>query len=402
MPLRKTWVLAGLFALAAQSHAAAAQDAADPGITLKPNLNTRLRYETVDQDGPLASAEAVTLRGRLGVEVRFSELSLLVEGEGTAALLGDYNDTLPGNGVEPFPVVADPESPELNRFQLAWKSGSESLTLGRQRLVLDNARFVGNVGWRQNEQTFDAVRGQAKIGPLALDLAHAFSQRTIFGADSPNEHFDGDIWLVNGGARIPLGEVKAFAYLVDYETRLAFSSQTYGLLAKGTIPLGGVTLDYLASWATQSDHGANPADYRAQYFNAELGGKAAGFTLRAGYEVLGSDGGAAAFQTPLATLHAFNGWADMFLVTPPAGLRDRYLTLGRTFDAVAFLPGLNASVTWHGYDSDAGGIAYGEEWNATLGFRLGPVALQAKYADYGARGFGTDTRKLWLQADYGF
>ena len=35
-------------------------------------------------------------------------------------------------------------------------------------------------------------------------------------------------------------------------------------------------------------------------------------------------------QTPLATLHAFNGWADMFLTTPANGLQDLYFRASYT------------------------------------------------------------------------
>lgn len=403
MTLRLTLATACLFAAAiGLASPAAAQDAADAGLSVKPILAARLRYESVDQDAPRNDAEAMTLRARLGIEAKTGDFSFLAEGEGTSALVDDYNDTLPHNGIEPFAVVADPENLELNRAQVAWKRGADSVTLGRQRIVLDNARFVGNVGWRQNEQTFDALRGQAGIGPVSLDAAYAISQHTMFGEDSPNAHFDGEIWLLGGGAKTPLGEVKSFAYLIDYDTRLAFSSQTYGILVQGSIPLGGSKLDYLASYASQSDYGANPADYQADYLHAELAAGLAGFTLKAGYEELGSDGGTAAFQTPLATLHAFNGWADLFLTTPAAGLRDWYFTLGGKFDGLKPLPGLNASVTYHQFDSDFGSMDYGEEWDASLGFKLGPVGLLAKYADYDADGFGTDTRKLWLQAEYEF
>ena len=53
-------------------------------------------------------------------------------------------------------MVPDPRGTELNRFQITNTSlpGTRT-TLGRQRIVLDDSRFVGNVGFRQNEQTFD-------------------------------------------------------------------------------------------------------------------------------------------------------------------------------------------------------------------------------------------------------
>ena len=207
------------------------------GVTLDPIVAARLRYETVDQANLPDSADALTLRVRAGAELKADGFFFLAEGEGTLALADDYNDTLPGNGVEPFPTVADPENLELNRLQVGYMKDGTGVTLGRQRIVLDNARFVGNVGWRQNEQTYDAVRGQGKFGPVVLDAAYSISQRTVFGVDSPNEHFDGDFVFLNGGVDLPVVDAKAFAYLLDYDTRLAFSSQTYGLYATAGVDI---------------------------------------------------------------------------------------------------------------------------------------------------------------------
>ena len=373
------------------------------GVTLDPIVAARLRYETVDQDNGLKDADALTARLRAGVEIKAGIVSLLAETEGTLALAADYNDTLPFNGVEPFPVVADPENFELNRLQVAVMDGGTGATIGRQRIILDDARFVGNVGWRQNEQTFDAVRGQAHIGPVALDATYAISQRTIFGVDSPNEHFDGDFVFLTGGFEIAGVDAKAFAYLIDYDDRIAFSSQTYGLRANADLDLPGLfALKVEASVATQSDYGANPTDYSALYYSAKLGATVGGFGLTTGYEELGSDGGVAAFQTPMATLHAFNGWADVFLTTPAFGVRDYHVTVGRSFDGIRLLPGLNANVTYHQFDSDAGSLDLGSEWDAALGLKAGPVSLLMKYANYDANAFAVDTEKLWLQAEISF
>ena len=339
---------------------------------------------------------------RAGAELKADGFFVLAEGEGTLALADDYNDTLPGNGVEPFPTVADPENLELNRLQIGYLKDGTGVTLGRQRIQLDNQRFVGNVGWRQNEQTYDAVRGQGKFGPVVLDATYSVSQRTVFGVDSPNEHFDGDFVFLNGGVDLPVVDAKAFAYLLDYDTRLAFSSQTYGLYATAGIDIPAVgKLNALASYATQSDYGANPVSYGADYINLQAGIGLFGVNLTAGYEELGSDGGVAAFQTPLATLHAFNGWADLFLTTPATGLRDYYATVGTRF-GMPFLPGFKADLTYHEFDADFGGLDYGSEWDASLGFKLGPVGLLAKYANYDASGFAVDTEKFWLQAEVAF
>ena len=403
--------LAGLMGVAIGSAATPAFAQAGPlppievagGITIDPIVAARLRYEAVDQDNGLEDADALTARLRAGLEIKRGIVSVLAETEGVLALVDDYNDTLPFNGIEPFPVVADPENFELNRLQVSVMQDGTGATIGRQRINLDDARFVGNVGWRQNEQTFDAIRGQASFGPVALDATYAISQRTIFGVDSPNEHFDGDFVFLNGGAEIAGVDAKAFAYLIDYDDRVAFSSQTYGLRAAATIDLPGLfAVKAEASVATQSDYGANPVQYSAPYYSAELGATVAGFGLTAGYEELGSDGGVAAFQTPMATLHAFNGWADIFLATPAFGVRDYYVTAGRSFGGIRLLPGLNANITYHEFDSDFGGQDLGSEWDASLGFKAGPVSLLAKYANYDADGFAVDTEKLWLQAEISF
>ncbi len=401
-----------LAAVACAAPIAVAQPAfAKPGdpvevnedLTIDPIIAGRLRYESVDQDNALKSADALTMRIRAGAEVKLHNLSFLAEAEGTLAIIDDYNDTIPGNGVEPYSVVADPDNVELNRLQVAYKASGGSVTLGRQRIILDNARFVGNVGWRQNEQTFDAIRGQAKVGPVALDATYAISQNTIFGVDSPNEDFDGDMFLVNGGVSTKLFDVKAFAYLIDYSDRAAFSSQTYGGLVKGAVPIGETfKLNFMASYANQTDYKSNPVDYSADYIAAELGASAFGFGLTAGYEELGSDDGLAAFQTPLATLHAFNGWADLFLTTPAAGLRDYYGTLSKGFGNAGPFKGLKAAVTYHKFESDFGSADYGEEWDASLGFKLGPVGVLAKYANYDADSFAVDTEKFWLQFEFNY
>ena len=199
-------------------------------------------------------------------------------------------------------------------------------------------------------------------------------------------------------------EGKLFSYLLDYEEDFfaANSSQTYGAILNGAIPLGGGNkLAVRASYARQSDYGTNPIDYAADYWSLEGGTRIAGFNVVAGWERLGSDRGRAV-QTSMATLHKFNGWADLFLTTPPGGLDDAYLSLGKTFAGVRALPGLTANLAFHQFDSAGGDLEYGTEWDASAGFKAGKLGLLIKYANYDAKAFGVDTRKLWLQAEWAF
>jgi hypothetical protein len=377
-------------------------------LAIEPIVDARLRYEHVDQ--PTTEADAVTLRLRGGFELKHdSGLSFLAEGEGTLAIVDNYNAfpfVIADSQRRPqYSVVPDPMNVELNRLQLQYKSKDVTFTLGRQLINLDDQRWVGSVGWRQNEQTFDAVRGEAKLGPVSLDATYSNSQRSIFGVDAgPRQSYDGDFFL--GGAGVKLGPVQAkgFAYLLDYDEPffLANSSQTYGLRVMAPIPISkSVKLNLVGSYAKQSDYGQNPFNYSADYISAEGGLAIDGLALTGGWELLGSDNGRAV-QTPMATLHKFNGWADVFLTTPNNGLQDAYGGIAYKFAGVKALPGLNAAVMFHQFDSDVGDVEFGTEWDASLGFKVGPVGLLAKYANYDAADFGTDIEKFWLQAEIAY
>lgn len=62
---------------------------------------------------------------------------------------------------------------EVNQAWVGWKNARFTATVGRQRLIFDNARWVANSGWRQNEQTFDAVALGFKAND-ALSLRYAW------------------------------------------------------------------------------------------------------------------------------------------------------------------------------------------------------------------------------------
>jgi hypothetical protein len=399
-------VLGAIFCVGWSGSALAADQQPPDKFQIRPLLDGRLRYESVDQ--PVLDGEAITFRLRAGAEATLGKFSLLAEAEGTAALDRDYNAfpfPLPGEKQwrSDHSVIGDPMSAELNRLQIQYRTGESSVTLGRQRINIDDQRWVGSVGWRQNEQTFDALRGEAKVGWVALDMTYAVKQRTVFGSDAgPRTALDGHFLFAGLSSQAGPIQGKLFAYLLDYDEDffLANSSQTFGLMLATSVPVGPKAKVALrASYARQSDYGENPFDYAADYWSLESGTSLAGFAITGGWEKLGTDHGRG-LQTPMATLHKFNGWADMFLTTPANGLEDGYVSVSRKFEKVKFLPGLNASVAFHQFDSDTGNIEYGTEWDASLGFKVRRVSFLAKFADYDARNFGVDTRKFWFQAEW--
>jgi len=135
--------------------------------------------------------------------------------------------------------------------------------------------------------------------------------------------------------------------------------------------------------------------YSAMYINAEAGYNFGQVTVIGGYELLGSDDGKVAFNTPLATKHKFNGWADKFLGTPKEGLEDVYLT------AKGKVSGVKWAATYHDFSSDEGSIDFGNEIDLVATYQInknyGVLVKAANYSEGDSGIAPTDTNKLWVQ-----
>ena len=377
-------------------------------IALKPLGEARLRYESVDQDGLAAGADALTLRVRAGLEAKAGPWSALIEGQGNLAIAHDYFDGLHGPAARP--LIADPQNIALSRAQLRFSQPAFTLTAGRQRLAFDDERFVGSVAFRQNGQSFDAVRAEiTPVKGVKADLAYAWSVRTIWGingAAARQQAVSGDNLFGNISVATPAGKLAAFAYVVDQDEvamqGYRLSSQSYGLRFEGSQPIGKAKLAYQLSYARQSDWHRNPNDYAADYWLADIAADLGGPRVGAGYEILGADDGVAltSFQTPLATGFKFQGWADKFLTTPPDGVRDLYASAGWSWKAVGPLNAVTLQAVYHDYRSDRASRAYGDEIDLLASAKLGKCTASARYANYDADGFATDTEKFWLQLDW--
>lgn len=367
----------------------------------------RYRYESVEQVGIARTATANTLRTNLGFETgSFYDFKALVEGQSIQHIGGDrFNDTTNGLGV--YPVIADPENNEFNQAWIMWSGIPETdLKLGRQNIMFDNQRFIGNVGWRQNDQTYDAATITAKpVDRLMFSYNYVWNVNRIFGEHSAIPDYSGNTHLLHADYTFAEWlKIAAYGYFLDLEEATNLSSDTEGFQLSGKHALNtDWKFQYLAEYAIQSDANDNPNNYNAAYFHITPSLIWRGVTLQAGFETLGGDG-VDAFQTPLATLHAHNGWADKFLTTPANGLEDAYARISYKLDDVhPVINGTTLDVIYHDYNAEEGSADYGQEWNLqasknfkTGGFIIKDVTLTGKYADYNAETFATDTKKLWL------
>ena len=373
--------------------------------------DVRYRYETVDQDGPAPitdDATASTIRARLGFKTGvYKDFQALFETD-IVGKLGDedYNDGK--NGFTQFPVIADPHTVELNQLWLSWGGIPDSVVkVGRQVINLDNQRFIGSVGWRQNDQTFDAASIENKsIENLALSYTYVHTVNRIFGHEHPQGDWGGDTHLAHASyAFAPWLNAAAYGYWLDFDIAPASSDKTYGLRLTGDVPLDKAwTFFYEAEGAKQYDHGDNTADYEESYYHLVPGIKGHGLTLQAGFESLGGDG-TSAFQTPLATLHAFNGWADKFLTTPANGLEDAYAKVSYKVSGVnKMVDDTVFDIVYHDFNAQETSADYGTEWNLQVSrtfktettYPFKEWSASIKYADYDAEDLFTDTQKVWL------
>lgn len=388
------------FAVSGSAVAAEAASLADAMQQGKLSLHARLRYEHVDQTA-LRDANALTLRTRVG----FTTASLhgwqaMLEAENVLPVDGSaYSQAGLNPGGAGRAVVADPASTEINQLWLAFAHAQTRGTLGRQRLVLDNARFIGDVGWRQNQQTFDGVVLTDKsLAQTTLTYAYLDQINRVFSHRHAQGKWESDSHVVHASyAGLPPGTASAYAYLLDFDHAATNSSATYGVSLAGAHPLSAdLKLAYRAEFATQSDYGNNPQNYSTHYLALEAGPAWKNFGLSLGIERLGSDNNVG-FKTPLATLHAFNGWADLFLATPAAGLRDTYVK------ATAALPqAVSLLAFYHRFEADRGGADYGDEFDVQLARKFGQrVTATVKFADFRRASTAfPDVRKFWLQIEY--
>lgn len=283
---------------------------------LKPMLDVRTRYEMGDFD-KLDTSNALTTRARAGMQTTaFHGFSALVDGEFTRAAIDDYSGG--AKEAEPFDttktVIGDPETTELNQAFLQYQGWDTTFKAGRQRIKYDNDAFVGNVIWRQNEQTYDALSFVNQSVPgLTMSYAYVNQVNRIFGSDAdaaitPSytnvDHYEADTHLLNASyTGIKNWTLGSYIYLMDFDEIPSYDNQTFGVSAK-TNAFG---LALSAELAYQDEAGTG-SDKDAMYFHG-----IATKTVGAQSFTLGLEHLDAGMKTPLATLHAFNGFADVFI-----------------------------------------------------------------------------------------
>lgn len=373
-------------------HIASADSFTDALTQGKATGDIRIRYEGVQQDNALEDADALTIRTRIGYKTgEVSGFSAFAEFEDVSVVAGLDDYSVPPTGFQTgeFSVIADPEVTELDQAFLQYSTDLFTAKVGRQVMVFDNHRFIGHVGWRQDRQTFDGAAFNLKpIENLSLNYNYIDGRNRIFAEQADQDSND---HLLHAAYKTSIGTITGYAYLLEQDNALETTYDTYGVRFAGK----SGKVSYIAEFATQSfEAGATEAD--ANYIMAELGYSFGPVTVKGSYELLGSDDNNYGFTTPLATLHKFNGWADVFLATPREGLQDVAISVGGKLNKGAWV------ITYHDFSADESSLNddLGDELdfeykrNFATNYNFGIRA--AFYSDADGPNGRVDTDKIWL------
>ncbi|MCY4269683.1 MAG: alginate export family protein [Gammaproteobacteria bacterium] len=354
----------------------------------------RYRIETVDQAGFAEDALASVLKSRINFRPQdIGNLGFFFEVD-NVSYLGEENFNSTRNGMTQYPLVADPDGTHINQAYVDFKNDSGYVRLGRQRINLDEQRFIGGVAWRQNEQAMDALTVVSNpLDNVDLHYSYVHGVSRIFGPDNgvPTDYYDSSSHLLNAGVNLATGgRLVFYHYALDLENGAAVSNQTTGVRFSQTINRGDLNFPVNVEFARQGDYGDNPIAYDANFTLLEAGVDTGDLRVMLGRQEFGGDQTAEQkmFRTPLATLHRYQGWTDRFLTTPPQGVENTYLALTtRGF-----------AITWHDFNSEATSAHYGSEWDVSWQYNFNDnYNLLLKYATYNPDTWAADVDKLWIQ-----
>lgn len=378
--------------------------------------NFRLRYENVNQDGKKETGEAFTLRSLIGYETKpFHGFSVNAEVYGVSPFDDNYNDAKKGDPIasrKVYPVIADPEDYDFHQIYLQWANADNHVKLGRQGMILDNWRFVGDVRFRQNWAVLNGLSFMNKSLPnTTINLAH-FEQ--VKQVNTKIE--DADIEIANVKYAItPTTSVSGYGYFIDWngKTLEPTSTQTYGARLDGNEKLNDSwKVLCTAEYAKQDDYKDGSDLIDNYYYRVGAGAGYGDWFVRVDQEKLSGNSDNKAFQTPLGTNHLFQGWADVFLSTPNEGIEDTMIIAGGK------LMGATIKAEYHWINSDrnfakiggGNGDKYGTELDLGVYYKFTKqISGSVEYANFSeddeyknAASRKRDIEKIWLTAIYNF
>lgn len=352
------------------------------------NIEPSARYRYQEISDPLrGDAQASTLKLRLSADWAFSSnWQAIVQLDHVEAFTPDNYNSMAFMSRSTSPI-ADVADSEINHAYLRYSSDSNwALAIGRQGIVFDNQRHVGNIEFWQQDQSFDAVVFEYN-DQLSWSGSYSYVSKVqrIFGRSAKSQFSSQDIRFGRVPQRSTQGlgihnhdthlinvsygfdeanSLTGYVYLIDNETRPEFSSNTIGLRALGSIKPNAIKWGYVAEYAYQQGANNNPRVYSASYVMLEASAQINSHLFSATFEHLGDDN-AFGFVTSLGDNHRFQGWADVFndYLQNTSGMNDLSLSYR----------GRDKKLRWrvkaHQFVNTRNNQTIGHELNAQLAYR---------------------------------
>ncbi len=389
-------------------------------VKVSGQIRPRYEYADVDNNG-YDAGQALTARIKLNATANLFDVDGLTANIG---LIGVYDfgwasehsdgkdaSSLPNNGEND--IVLDPAVAMLSNLDVNYQINKTTLHAGRSQVNLDNQRFIGTVGWRQLERSYDTVYVADSTVPN-LNILAAW----VYGLEGVGGTAQADVNSVLLHLNYKVMDelsITAYDYMIGAKGAIAgASADTYGIALTGTVDVGA-KINYRAEYAMQTDNTMKISDVEkkvdADYYNIDVSANIQGVIVGANYEFMSggattADGTRQTFKTPLGTNHKFNGWADVYLGgNDNTGLIDLNAKIGYKAKGIGKI-----LAVYHQFTADAavgGQDDMGSEIdflyaNKVPGVNNLNLLLKGALFSGGDIGQTNDVQKYWVQLDYKF
>jgi hypothetical protein len=365
----------------------------------------RASFENSDlENNGTNQAIGLTVQSRLNYRTADGyDWQLFAQVQDVSPLVDNYAPENPG-----FDRINDPNETSMHQVYLDYKGLSSTLVrLGRQEIILNNARLIGNILWRQGAQSFDAglINHQFTDG-ISIKAAYVNQVKTALDTRIDLNHM-----AILQSTFSPASWIRISPYWIGLDSKNGGPAgrgdkATYGIRWTGSLNKVGYAFDY-----NQQTEYADATQGGGQMYNVSLSRKFSGLKLRANYSFLeGQDGNDRSFDTLFSTAHKFNGWTDQFFRTNhaggglPRGLVNWFVQAG-----TALPGGVKFLVRYHQHQQETRSQNYGTELESVVKKKFyDDLKGLVKFAQYNAdrsnnSGVGeNDERIVWTRLMYTF
>jgi hypothetical protein len=404
LPMNRNLLCAAIFSCTLLGSTSALAD-----ITMDYASSLRYRYEYFDIDEAPGTSKASTARLSVSAKANLvSGFSAFADFEAVEQIFEDeYAVPFISNPeTAGYPTIGDPQGAEVNQAYIAYNHAKfkTQVRVGRQEVVLNNGRFISNSAWRQNHQSFNgATFSISPTDAFKIDYGYLSRVLRVTGEEAGNGRANMDSHFYNLAYTFKdVGVLKTYGVLLDFDTEVTNSTDTFGVRFEGNISMGDLKFLTTLDYAMQKDAGDNPNEIDQNYYLVEVGLQASGINYIIGQTALEASSATDKFITPLA--HPHNGWTELFLNNPSLG--DSHGLEATYLSAAGKIPGtkeLFFTGFYYFYSPSTGDADYGSELDFSLEYKgIAKTVLGWRFAQYMADDLFKDALRTSVYVAYTF